>query len=213
MKLLCCLRILARGAYQDDIAEMSQCFTSSVHTFFRQFLRNFTPQFYETYVRPPTGIRLAKVMAVYSNMGLMGAMVSMDVTHVFWGKYPPELHSSCTGKEKKPTVAFQCVVDPSNYIHSCSKLIHGAECDAQICRNDPYTKKFIEGVYSNMKFQLITGVGIVREAFGGYLICDGGYPKYNCFICPLHKRVDRQSVIFLNGWNQLGKMWNAHLDN
>jgi hypothetical protein len=28
------------------------------------------------------------------------------------------------------------------------------------------------------------------------LICEGGYPKYNCFICPLSTRVDRQSVIF-----------------
>ena len=105
MKLLYCLRILSRGAYQDDIAEMSQCFRSSVHIFFRQFLRNFTPTFYDLYMTPPTGTKLEKVMAVYAKMGLMGAMGSMDVTHVLWGKCPPDLHSSCTGKEK----TFSCL--------------------------------------------------------------------------------------------------------
>ena len=149
IKVLCCLRILARGAYQDDIAEMANCFRSSVHTFFRQFLKNFTPSFYEQYVTPPKGAKLEKVMATYAKMGLMGAMGSMDVTHVMWGKCPSDLHSSCTGKEKKPSVAFQCVVDPSNLIHSVSNLIHGAECDQQICRNDPYTKKLLK-VFSAM---------------------------------------------------------------
>ena len=57
-------------------------------------------------------------------------------------------------------------------------------------------KKIIEGVFSDVKFQVLTGIGTAREVRGGYLICDGGYPKHNCFICPLHKRVDRQSVIF-----------------
>ena len=105
-------------------------------------------------------------------------------------------YTVCVQEKKKPSVAFQCVVDPSNLIHNCSRLIHGAECDIQICRNDPYTKKFIEGVYENVKYHILTGIGVAREVQGGYLICDGGYPKYNCFICPLHKRVDRQSVIF-----------------
>ena len=42
-KVLICLRILGRGAYHDDIGEMSGSFKSTCHRVFKQFLRNFTP--------------------------------------------------------------------------------------------------------------------------------------------------------------------------
>ena len=196
IKVMICLRILGRGAYNEDVGEMGVCFRSSVHAIFRKFLLNFTPAFYSLYVREPTGEKLKKIMQAYAAIGLPGAMGSVDVTHIFWGKCPKDLQASCIGKEGKPTVAFETVVDNSYEILSVSKLIYGATNDVTICRIDEYTKRFINGFFKNIRFELLVAVGIVIYCYGGYLICDGGYPKYNCFVCPLSNRVERQSVIY-----------------
>jgi hypothetical protein len=196
IKVLICLRILGRGAYSEDMADMCGGFKSSIHAIFRKFLLNFTPIFYPLFVREPTGVKLQKIMQTYAKIGLAGAVGSVDVTHVLWGKCPKHLHSLCIGKEGKPSIAFECVVDHSYEILSVSKLIFGATNDINICRVDEYTKRFINGVYKNVRFEILVAVGVVMICFGAYLICDGGYPKYNCFICPLSNRVDRQAVIF-----------------
>jgi hypothetical protein len=99
-KVLICLRILGRGSYHDDVAEMAFSFKSTCHKIFRQFLRNFTPAFYTKFVTQPTGLRRKKIMDTYAKIGLHGCMGSMDATHVFWARCPPDKHNLCIGKEK-----------------------------------------------------------------------------------------------------------------
>ena len=106
IKVLTCLRILSRGTYSDDISDMTDCYTSSINQFFRQFLRNFASVLFDHYVTPPTGEQLRKVMANYAKIGLPGARGSVDVTHVHWGRCPDYLHSACTGKEKNQQWLF-----------------------------------------------------------------------------------------------------------
>ena len=101
-KILICLRIMGRGAYHDDIAEMSFSFKSTCQHVFRQFIRNFTPAFYSKFIYYPTGARRKKIMDTYAKIGLHGCVGSMDATHVFWAWCPEKLHNLCIGKEKKP---------------------------------------------------------------------------------------------------------------
>jgi len=101
-KILICLRILGRGAYHDDIANMARSFKSTCNTVFRQFVRNFTPSFYKKFVIQPTGEKRKKIMDTYAKIGLHGCLGSMDATHIFWARCPPDKHSLCTGKGKNP---------------------------------------------------------------------------------------------------------------
>ena len=195
-KVLICLRILGRGSYHDDIAQMSGSFKSTCHTIFKQFLRNFTPSFFKKFVVWPTGEKRKKIMNVYSKIGLHGAMGSMDATHIFWARCPERLHNLCIGKEKKPTLAWNCVVDHAYGIHHVSDVIYGATNDMTLARNDAYPKKFANGGFENIRFEIFVAVGVVLICYGAYLITDSGYLKTNCFICPMSNRVERPSVIF-----------------
>ena len=195
-KVLICLRILGRGTYQDDIAEMSGSFKSTCNKVFRQFLRNFTPAFYSKFVVPPTGMKRKKIMDTYAKIGLHGCMGSMDATHVFWARCPENMHNLCIGKEKKPSVAWNCVVDHAYGIHHVSDLIFGATNDMTLARNDAYPMKFSNGGFEKIKFEILIGRGLVQVCYGAYLITDTGYLKQNCFVCPMPNRVDRQAVIF-----------------
>ena len=65
-----------------------------------------------------------------------------------------------------------------------------------LARNDEYPKKFANGGFENIRFEILVAVGVVQICYGAYLITDSGYLKNNCFICPMSNRVDRASVIF-----------------
>ena len=175
---------------------MSLSFRSTTNFIFRQFLRNFTPALYPVFVTPPTGERRKKVMDVYGKLGLHGCVGSMDATHVFWGLCPENLHNLCIGKEKKPTVAWNCVVDHSYCIHHVSDITYGATNDMTIARNDWYPQQFSNGSYKNVSYEILVERGVTALCRGPYLITDTGYLKQNCFICPMSHRVDRPAVLF-----------------
>jgi hypothetical protein len=97
MKVLLCLRILARGNFYDDISEMVGIGLSTVAYIFVRFCNNFSTYYFEEFVHPPVGEDLAKVLNIYEVLGLPGAVGSMDCTHVWWDKCPVELTNSCKG--------------------------------------------------------------------------------------------------------------------
>ena len=99
-------------------------------------------------------------------------------------------------QRKKPTVAWNCVVDHAYGIHHVSDLIFGATNDMTLARNDHYPKKFSNGGFEKIRFEILIARGLAQVCYGAYLITDTGYLKQNCFICPMPNRVDRQAVIF-----------------
>ncbi len=52
-----------------------------------------------------------EVMGRYRDVGLPGAMGSVDVVHCKWGKCPAGDFNCAKGKEGYPTLAFQCISD------------------------------------------------------------------------------------------------------
>lgn len=98
LKVMICLRILARGNVYDDIAEMSGLGLSTVASIYLQFINNFVKEFFTEFVSPPEGRELEEVMKIYEVLGPPGAIGSMDCTHIDWGRCPVELHHSCRGK-------------------------------------------------------------------------------------------------------------------
>jgi hypothetical protein len=103
---------------------------------------------------------------------------------------------ACAGKEKFPTLAFNCVVDHFRQIHYCSEAYYGATNDLQICGDDKYPVALSRGDYENVEFELYKDNGTLVKCKGGYVICDGGMPKDACFIDPQHHHSSRPAVIF-----------------
>lgn len=130
-RVLVALRILARGNCSDDIFELSGIGQSTISGIFTLFCQGFVDNFYEDYVSFPEGEDLEQVNRTYAKLGFPGACGSMDVTHIPLGKCPEGLKQLATGKEKFPTLAFQCVCSPNRRITYCSKGYLGSYNDIQ----------------------------------------------------------------------------------
>ncbi len=135
-KVLIVLRILARGNDFDTISELSLVPLSTCHRIFVTFIKSFVVNFFDKYVYFPTGDKLRECMNTYKLLGFNGCVGSFDCTHIYWNKCPKELVNYCVGKEKKPTVSFQCVVDHNRRVQMCSLPYCRATSDKLIFKDD-----------------------------------------------------------------------------
>jgi hypothetical protein len=203
IKTLVALRILARGSCCDDIAELSGCGESSCNAYFHQFVNGMSAtDVFDDFVRPPTGVKLAKVMDEYSRLGFPGAVGSIDCTHIFWDRCPQRDQNLARGKDKYPSVTFEVVVDHRGHIHSCTDAFLGTYHDAVVVVNDPYAKDIAGGRYRDVEYSLFTEKGELRTFRGGYLISDAGYTNCWIFVQPNHRAHDERSVY-----------WSEHLES
>jgi len=107
LKVLIGLRMLGRGNFGDDIAEMSGLPLSSVYHFFHEFVDKFATCFADQFIKFPDGDDLDEVASLYGRLGLPGSVGSMDCTHLRWTNCPPNLMNSCKGKEPFPSFHFK----------------------------------------------------------------------------------------------------------
>lgn len=194
IKCLIALRILGRGHSSDDNWDGCEVCESTCTAIFHKFIRGMVRHFFVDSVKPPTGDRLAQVMATYSRLGYPGAVGSIDCTHIFWGKCPVSLTNLCKGKEKTPSLSFEVVVDHDGFIHSCTKGFVGTCSDKMIVVNDAYAKQVARGLYKDLEFSLYDENGEFTTFRGGYFISDCGYTRMWMFQMPLLNVHDPRSV-------------------
>ena len=206
IKLLICLRLLARGNVVDDIVELSRGSDKSVRLFFKTFVVNFSNHFKKDFIRMPTGNDLKKVLDVYQRLGFPGCIGSMDCTHVRWLCCPTEIANLCIGKEGFPTLSFQVVVDHARQINHVSVSGFGTMHDINMCtvdvivRNDKYGLLDRRGksrnLYKEVEFVVYDKDGHAVKIRGAYLITDGGYEGLSIFVNPNISRSDRAAIVW-----------------
>jgi hypothetical protein len=134
LKLLGILRMLGKGGSFDDISMSTLMSEDTARTSFKLFCRNFVQKYYHDFVKPPSGEKLVKTMAVYEKMGLPGCIGSVDCTHIRWYKCPIALTHLCNGKEKYPTLAYEVTVDHHRRILATTSSFHGSRNDKTIVK-------------------------------------------------------------------------------
>jgi len=162
-KILSCPKILGRDLCADEIEEKLNISESTVNKIFKMFITNYAAAImYSKYVYVPEGEEMDRVEEIYRHMGFPGCVGSMDVTHIFWDKCPEKLRFLCKGKEGKPSVAFQCVVEHTRRIQHISKPFYGATNDITITYQDTYPMKLLsKQVHADRVFQTFNREGDV----------------------------------------------------
>ena len=130
-------------------------------------------------------------------MGFPGCIGSMDVTHIYWDKCPEALRFLCKGKEGKPTVAFQAVVEHTKRIQHISKPFYGATNDITITYQDTYPMELLsKRIHADRVFQTYNREGQITYWRGAYMLTDSGYPKCGMLMDPSHKDFDHYTVMW-----------------
>jgi hypothetical protein len=135
---------------------------------------------------PRNEVELNAVMSRYEEMGIPGAMGSVDVVHVKWSNCPSGDFNRAKGKESYPSLAFECISDFDRRI--CH--VHGPQFGT---RNDKHIVKLDRGVasisedYSHVVWNCFDEQGNIKKEKGAFLICDNGYLQWPTLICPFRR--------------------------
>ena len=185
IKLLGVLRILGRNWCCDDVAEASGMGESTVRRGFLDFCNNFVENYYDKYIYRPTGEKLAKMMKIYSRMGLPGCIGSTDCVHLKWYRCPVGLTNLCKGKEGFPSLSYSCTVDHHRRILGVTRSNYGTRNDKTIVRLDTYiTDVHYKRVNQDVEFEVFID-GVLVKRTGVCYLCDGGYHKWCCMVNPM----------------------------
>eukprot|EP00956_Cyclotella_meneghiniana_P025798 scaffold54583_cov64-Cyclotella_meneghiniana.AAC.1 len=143
----------------------------------RKFFHLFLDRMYsvrDDYIKYPETLEdLRPIMKQYAEQFLPGCGGSIDVVHLKWSNCPAGDRNRCTGKEKFPTLAFECISDNKRRILGVSSIQYGTRNDQHIVKLDETVSKLKTEWYKD-----------VMEDRGVYLICDGGYLRWPVLICP-----------------------------
>ncbi|MFM8622630.1 MAG: transposase family protein [Holophagaceae bacterium] len=152
------------------------------------FFLLFVGKLYETcnqYIyNPRNKNELKETMIRYEEVGLPGAMGSMDVVHVKWSRCPAGDFNRAKGKESYPSLAFQCISNFDRRICSVFGPQFGARNDKNIVKMCTGVKSIREDWYNSVTWSYFDGDGSIQQDVGGYLICDNGYLQWPISICP-----------------------------
>ena len=152
------------------------------------FFDMFIDRLYENkddYIKlPPNLEALMSVQSQYADVHLPGACGSIDVVHVKWSCCPAGDFNKCKGKESFASVAFECVTDNRRRILGIAPIQFGSRSDKHIVRLDPTVTSIKMDWYKDVEWECYNINGEVKRCRGMYLICDGGYLRWETLICP-----------------------------
>jgi len=185
-KILACLRIVGRGLDYDTVAWESGLSESLIKKFFPTFVRWLGVEVYADEVTVPSGESLQHALKVYRIHGYPGCMCSVDGVHVAWDCCPAGSRWEYTGKEGYPTLAFNVCVTHTREIIHVSGPVSGKTNDLTQARYDEFlTKLRLNQVSPNIKFDLYTADGSLKEHTGVWAMCDNGYHNWRCLMPPV----------------------------
>lgn len=127
---------------------------------------------------------LAPIIRDYQLRYLPGAGGSVNVVHCKWSNCAAGDKVRSTGKEKYPTIAFQCISNIYKRVLGVAPAQYGTRNDMHIVRLDPTVKKIRTEWYKDIQWDCFDAEGNLHQQQGIYLICDGGYLRWRTLICP-----------------------------
>jgi hypothetical protein len=167
--------------------------------------------FHKVITAPASKAELDKVAKIYEILGMPGAVGSTDCTHIPLGKCPVSWKNQCTGKEGFPTLSYSMTCDHTRRIMACSGGFPGSYNDKTIARYDSFISDISQNaLFKDFTYTLQTKSGAVQKKGsrlfssnseltllqGAYLICDGGYHRWEHLICGMKQTSSNDSRLW-----------------
>jgi hypothetical protein len=182
--VLTCLNVLAHGTPFRCLTLNTHISASNHRLYFLKFVEMFSKHRKEYIHLPENHDQLQEVMGRYQDVGLSGAMGSIDVVHCKWSNCPAGNRNHAKGKEGYPTLAFQCISDYDHRIDGVFGPQWGTRNDKHIVKLNTNVKRIKSGWYKDVEWCYFRRDGTMATDVGAYLISDNGYLRWPITICP-----------------------------
>ena len=203
--LLGCFRLISKGVTFDAIEELSNVSVAHFHVFFKKFIDWFFKFYFKDWIVFPSTIdEVQHVESRYASRGLPGCIGSIDCVHIGWDMCPAGFQADCHGKEGFLTLAFEAIVSYTRRIMSVTPSFFGAWNDKTIVKFDEsVTKLRKESFYTDYTWEVMDSEGRQCPQKGLYLICDGGYHRWQTLMPPYKHQIEGSAE---------GK-WSKHVES
>lgn len=178
--VLASLRILTRNWTYCCCNESTWCSKPVIRAFFKKFVKWFSGEIFDTFVKmpDPTQDAVNHNGYEYTKAGIPGTIGSIDCVHIRLWNCPASLRQFATGKEKYPSRAYEVMVNHRKLILNVSIGFYGSITDTTIVRFDGGMIKVKSGLYNDCEFQLYNSEGVLEETIKGvHTINDNGYDE------------------------------------
>jgi hypothetical protein len=171
-------RKLSYGVASDAVDEYVRISESSAHELPAKFCRAVCELYGVEYGSQPTEDYLRRILKINANRGFPGCVGSIDCQHWSWEACPIQFAGQFKGKEKKPTIVLEAVVDGECWIWHAAFGYPGSLNDLNILDMSSTMERVFRGEFPPSFTFLANNVAFKTV----YFLADGIYPAWALFI-------------------------------
>jgi hypothetical protein len=197
LRFMACFRQLRTGGFISQFRESHSIVGSLLRNFFYLFLDWHWDKTNLHIKIPTTREEIDHVENIYHLIGYPDCLCIIDCVHLPWGACTWTLQTQCKNKhKKKPTVVFEVISSHTKKVLHVSDMFWGACGESLIVKYDKAVHEVMDGRYSVLPFEVKDKDVDIIVIYGFYYICDGGYPKFKCLLCPFKCHQAGSDVVY-----------------
>jgi hypothetical protein len=181
-KCTAALRILAYGVAADSTDEYCRIGESTAIESMKRFCAAVRACFGATYMRKPTRSDIINQMRINEERGWPGMFGSLDCMHWGWKNCPVAWQGQFQDKDGNRSIILEAIADQSLWIWHAFFGLPGGNNDLNVLDRSTVVQDILMGEGQDLTF---TVNGNVYPRF--YLLTDGIYPKWSCFVQSIHE--------------------------
>lgn len=190
-KITAALRMLADGVSADATDEYSRCSESTAMECMKRFCVAVRAEFGPHHLRQPTRADFEEQLAINADRGFPGMFASLDCMHYEWKNCPVAWQGDYGDRSGKKSIILEAISDQSLHIWHIFFGLPGSNNDVNVLDRSPLVHNMLTGAASDMTF-VVNGQQYNRY----YLLADGIYPQWSCFVQSIHMPQDEKRKHF-----------------
>ena len=190
-KATAAMRMLSLGTPARAQEEYCRLAPSTAREAMLRWCRGIRACFEEEYLRQPTHNDIVTQMTVNQDRGWPGMFGSIDCMHWKWKLCPVALQWSYQDKNKNRSIILEAVCDYRLWIWHAFFGIPGGNNDLNVLDRSPLVRNILTGNANGLGFWVN---GNWYDKY--YLLADGIYPKWSCFVQSLQDPEDQKESNF-----------------
>jgi hypothetical protein len=181
-KCTAAIRMLAYGIPADATDEYCRTGESTAIEAMKRFTVAIRGCFESCFLRLPSRADFQKQLDINAARGFPGMFGSLDCMHWTWKNCPVAWQGQFQDKDGVRSIILEAIADQSLWIWHAFFGLPGGNNDINVLDQSPLVANLLGGDGSGMTFELN---GHIYDCY--YLLTDGIYPHWNCFVQPIHQ--------------------------
>jgi hypothetical protein len=186
-KCMAALRLLAYGTSGDAIDEYCRLNESTTMEAMRRFVLAIRACFEARYLRQPTREDIVRRMDINERKEFPGMFASIDCMHWSWKNCLVAWAGQFQDKDKERSIILEVVADQSLWIGHAFFGMSGSNNDVNMLDRSPLVTNMLQGPSKDLTFNVNR-----NQHSRYYLLVDGIYPQWSCFVQTIHSPQDEK---------------------